>query len=242
MQAAIRGIISLGIILALLVPGATAVAAAGVSVSPNVGVAGTATTVSGNGFAANVPVRILFNGSSGTLVSTVSSDGSGNFSASFTIPNARAGTYQIFATDGSNIATTSFTVPLSVRPASGRAGRPVSLSGTGFSASEQVNLAVDGGGVTSVASDGNGNFVTTLQLSSSLALGAHTISATGASSGHSASVTFQVTSERAQQAVAVACTSGDERHGNGFGDENHCHTGSQGHHGDGNDNDQGEDS
>jgi hypothetical protein len=354
MRTAVRGLVALGTILALFAPGASGVVAAGISASPNAGAVGTATMVSGNGFAANTPVRILFNGSSGTqLGSPITSDGSGNLpSTSVVIPSVTAGTYQIFATDGANTATTSFTVPfnLSLSPASGgvgtgvnvsgagflanegvvigwdqpgnqvvtgttngnggfslnftvpngsgggnhnvfatgqsshfvvsatfnvggggnvgganlalsptvgRAGSTVSLNATGFGANEQVNLAVDGGVATSVTSDGNGNFATTLQLSSSLALGAHTISATGTSSGHSASVTFFVTNQRAQQAAAVACGSGDDRPGNGFGDDNHCHTGPRGHdgddghghdgdnghgHGHGNDNDQGDDS
>jgi hypothetical protein len=299
--------------------------------------------VNGNGFAANTMVRILFNGSSGTQVGSPTSDGSGNFSTSVTIPSVTVGTYQVVATDGSNSATTSFTVTmsfslslspssggtgtgvnvsgagfganegvvigwdqpgnqvttattngsggftasftvpsssgggnhsvfatgqsshlvvtrtftvngsgnvgganLSLSPASGAAGSTVSLNGTGFNGSEQVNLAVDGGVVTSVTSDGSGNFATTLQLSSSLSGGSHTISATATSSGHSATVTFFVTNQnqRGRQAVSGACSSGDERHGNGFGDDNHCHTGSQGHHNDqghGDGNDQGED-
>jgi hypothetical protein len=314
--------------LALLSPGAASVLAAGISVSPGTGAIGTTTTVSGNGFAANTTVRVFFNGSGGTQVGSPSSDGSGNLSFNFTIPSVTAGSYQIFATDGTNAATTTFTVPssltlsptsggqntsvsvtgagflsgegivvswdaggnqvatatangnggfttsfsvpsssgthtvfatgqtshfslsatfmvggntggasLSISPTSGAAGSTVSLNGSGFNASEQVNIAVDGVGVTSVTSDGNGNFATSITLSSSLAMGGHTISATGASSGHMAFVTFSVTSTN-QQANSCA---GDEdsRPGNGHGDDNHCHTGPPGHQHEGNDNDNG---
>jgi len=111
----------------------------------------------------------------------------------------------------------------------GAAGSQVNLHGTGFGANEQVNLAVDGSGVTSVTSDGSGNFNTTITLPSSLGVGDHTISATGANSGHSASAVFSVTSGRGEDERApVTCTSDDSRPGNGFGDDNHCHTGSQG--------------
>jgi hypothetical protein len=115
-----------------------------------------------------------------------------------------------------------------------------------------VTLAVDGTNAFTVTSDGSGNFGTSLTLPSSLALGAHTISAAGVSSGHTAFVTFSVTSTNQQ---STSC-GGDEdsRPGEGHGDENHCHTGSPGHehedngngghgheHGHGDGNDQGED-
>jgi hypothetical protein len=329
------------------------VSAAGISVSPSTGAIGTTTTVSGNGFAANTTVRVFFNGSGGSQIGQESSDGSGNLpNLTVTIPNVVAGSYQIFATDGSNTATTTFTVPsslslsatsggqgtsvtvsgtgylsgegisiawdqagnqvasatansnggftansfsvpsnsgthtvlatgqsshfaqsatftvsgntgganLSVSPTSGAAGSTVTLNGSGFNANEQVNIAVDNGGTTSLTADGNGNFSNfNMTLSSSLALGAHIISATGASSGHVAFATFSVTSTNVNAQQPTSCTSGDgdqddSRSGNGNGDENHCHTGSQGHHhendqgnhghghhGNGDGNDQGED-
>jgi hypothetical protein len=148
---------------------------------------------------------------------------------------------------------------ISLNPTSGLAGSSVTLTGSGFGANEQVNLTVDGAGVTSVTSDGNGNFSVSLTLSSSLGTGQHTIAANGVSSGHSASATFFVTS---QQPPSSSCSSDDDdRPGNGFGDPNHCHTGppgqedhgdnnggghghghghGHGRHGGGDDNDQGE--
>jgi hypothetical protein len=122
---------------------------------------------------------------------------------------------------------------LTLSPTSGPAGSTVALNGTGFGASEQVNLTVDSGTVMSVTSDASGNFSTSLTLSSSLASGNHTIGATGVSSGHSAFVSFFVTNPR----QPVACAGEDDsRPGNGNGDENHCHSGPPGHRDRGDDN------
>lgn len=330
MRTAVRTVVVLVTMLALLSPAATSVSAAGISVSPGTGAIGTSTSVSGSGFAASTTVRVFFNGSGGTLVGQASTDGSGNLAAfNVAIPSVTAGTYQIFATDGTNTATTTFSVPssltlsptsggqgtsvsvsgtgflsgetiamswdqggnqvatatangnggfsatfsvpsstgthtvfamgqtshftlsttfsvsgnvgganLSISPTSGAAGIAVSLSGSGFNASEQVNVAVDGSGVQSVTSDGNGSFATTITLSSSLALGGHTISASGTSSGHMAFATFSVTSVgQAQDQAATSCANDeDSRPGNGHGDKNHCHTGPPGQQHDNQDN------
>lgn len=312
MRTALRVIVALGTVLALVLPAAATVAAAGISIAPSSGAIGTGATVSGSGFSAMTTVSVLFDGSDGTLIGAESTDASGNFnSLPVTIPNVTGGTYEIFASDGTNTATTSFTVPssltltpasgtpgtsvsvsgtgflsgegvvvgwnragrqvatgtangngaftatfnvpnsgngdhtvfatghssgfqltatfavngssaadLSLSPTSGPAGSDVTLTGSGFGANEQVNLAVDGGVVMSVTTNGNGNFTAMITLSSSLAVGEHTITATGVSSGHSASATFAVTTRQQTQ-----CNGDDARPGNGFGDRNHCHTG-----------------
>ena len=98
--------------------------------------------------------------------------------ASFQAPNG-TGNHQVIAKGGTSGFTLSTTfslggtanvggASLTISPTSGAAGSQVNLQGTGFSANEQVNLAVDGSGVTSVTSDGSGNFTTTITLSSSL--------------------------------------------------------------------------
>jgi hypothetical protein len=244
MQTATRAAIGFVTILSVVVSGASSALAAGITLNPSSGASGTTTSVSGNGFASTTTVRVYFNGSGGMLIGAEATDSSGNLPGfNVVIPsNVTGGNYQIFATDGSNTASATFTVNvgganLTVSPTSGAAGSTVSLSGTGFGANEQVNLAVDGGVVTSVSSDGNGNFSTSLTLSSSLALGSHTISATGATSGHAAFATFQVTST----SQTVGCSGGDDdRPGNGFGDDNHCHTGPRGQQDRGDNDNQGD--
>jgi hypothetical protein len=110
-----------------------------------------------------------------------------------------------------------------INPASGAAGSQANLSGTGFGLNEQVNLAVDGNALASVTSDGNGNFTTSVTLPSSLGFGNHTVSAAGVSSGHSASVLFDITSSSSEGRGPLTCTTENSRPGNGFGDRNHCH-------------------
>jgi hypothetical protein len=326
----LRLVVALATILSLFIPAATSFAAATISLSPATGAALSSTTISGGGFAANTTVRIFFDGSSGPQVGIESSDGAGGLPGlAFTVPAVGVGLHQVFATDGTNSATTNFNVvsltltpasggpgtvitvtgsgfqpneavsiawdqtssqvttatanisgqiftsfsapngtgnhqviatgqssgfvlkatfslggaSLTLNPTSGAAGSDVHLSGTGFNANEQVNLAVDGNGLTSVNSDGSGNFSTTVTLSSSLGSGDHTISATGATSGHSASAVFDVNNGRRghgededDKRGPVTCTSENSRPGHGWGDRNHCHTGPPG-----NDDDQGED-
>jgi hypothetical protein len=232
----------------------------GLTLTPSSGGPGTGVTVNGTGYLVSETVVVSWD-QGGNQVASISSNGNGAFSASFSVPNS-SGTHTVFATGQTSHFTQSatFTVSgnvgganLSSSPTSGAAGSTVNLNGSGFAASEQVNIAVDNGGVASVTSDGNGNFGTNVTLSSSLAMGAHTISATGVSSGRMASVTFSVTSTTASP-QPTSCSSGDdERPGNGHGDDNHCHTGPPGHqqHGEGNQgghghshgdgNDQGED-
>jgi large repetitive protein len=335
MRTAIRTFVVLATMLALLAPGATLVSAASISATPNTGAVGATVVVGGPGFAANTTVRVFFNGSGGSLIGAETADASGNLNGfNVVIPSVPGGTYQIFATDGTNTATTNFTVPaaltltptsggpgtsvavngtgflsgeavsiawdqagnqvasttansngvisttfsvpsssgmhtvvatgqsshfaqsatftvsgnvgpanLSVNPTFGAVPSTVTLNGTGFSANEQVNIAVDNGGTMSVTADGSGNFSISLGLSSSLALGGHTISASGASSGRIAFAVFSVTGSatgaaQAQQAATSACVGDDDdsRPGNGFGDSNHCHTGPPGHGNDGGDN------
>ena len=202
------------------------------TLSPTSGGPGTGVTVSGTGFLSGEGITVGWD-QANNQIATATASTSGAFATTFSVPTT-SGSHTVFATGQSSgfMVSATFSVSgnaggatITLSPTSGAAGITVSLSGAGFSASEHVDLAVDGGGVTSLTSDANGNFSTNLRLSSSLALGSHTITATGASSGHSASATFQVTSTNR----STTCGEDDDRPGNGFGDDNHCHTGPRGH-------------
>jgi len=205
---------------------------------------GTSVTVNGTGYLSGEGISIVWD-QGGNQVATATANGNGGFTSNaFTVPSS-SGTHTVLAIGQSShfAQSATFTVSgnagganLSVSPTSGAAGSTVTLNGSGFNANEQVNSAVDNGGTMSVTADGNGNFSTNITLSSSLALGTHTISATGASSGHVAFATFSATSTstttNAQQPTSCSSGDGDEddsRPGNGFGDRNHCHTGPPGH-------------
>jgi hypothetical protein len=205
----------------------------GLTLTPNTGGPGISVSVSGTGFVKDESVIVGWD-QAGNQVASGTANGNGGISTSFSVPSS-SGTHAVFATGQSShfVVTATFNVSgnvgganLSLSPTSGVAGSTVSVNGTGFSATEQVNVEVDGGVVLSTTSDGNGNFATSITLPPSLAIGSHTISATGASSGHSAFATFSVTSVGQQ---ATSCVGDDdERPGNGFGDDNHCHTGPPG--------------
>jgi len=132
--------------LSLFLPAATSFAAASISVSPTAGAIGSSTTVSGGGFAANTTVHILFGGAGGTQVGSESSDASGNLPGlAVAIPNVTGGPHQVFATDGTNTASTTFNVPfgLTLSPASGGPGTTISVSGSGFLSGEAISIAWD---------------------------------------------------------------------------------------------------
>jgi hypothetical protein len=231
------------------------------TLNPSSGGSGTSVSVMGAGYLAGEGIVVSWDHpGQGNQVAAPTADSSGSFTTSFSVPSS-SGTHTVFATGRSShfALSAAFAVSgnvgganLTISPTSGAAGTAVSVNGTGFGASEQVTLALDGTNAFSVTSDGSGNFGTSLTLPSTLALGAHTISAAGVSSGHTAFVTFSVTSTSQQ---STSC-GGDEdsRPGEGHGDDNHCHTGSPGHehedngngghgheHGHGAGDDQGED-
>ncbi|TLX81525.1 MAG: hypothetical protein E6L00_06330, partial [Thaumarchaeota archaeon] len=72
----------------------------------------------GNGFAANSPITITFDGSIVRTSTTIPTDSTGNFGGSFTVPsNASLGTHHIQISDGNgNTYSTSFTVTDSSTP------------------------------------------------------------------------------------------------------------------------------
>jgi outer membrane protein assembly factor BamB len=81
---------------------------------------------------------------------------------------------------------------ITVSPTSGDPGSQTTVSGSGFTPGETVNLAFDAAALTSATADGNGTFTKTVTIPSGATLGAHTLTATGATSNHAASATFTV--------------------------------------------------
>ena len=81
------------------------------------GYVGTELTVYGAGFIANATVTITYsiNGET-TPVATATTNVNGNFTASFTVPPAVAGSHAITATDGTSTLTSTFTMESQVPP------------------------------------------------------------------------------------------------------------------------------
>ncbi|TLY06247.1 MAG: hypothetical protein E6K83_08700 [Thaumarchaeota archaeon] len=128
---------------------------------------------------------------------TITTDTTGSFSASFTVPPSTSGYHTIISKDASgNSDDKKFKVTpsISLLPASGPAGTPVTVSGKGFAASSTVKITFDGITQTTlpatITTDPAGSFTATFTTPSSTT-GSHTVKATDASL-HSASATFNV--------------------------------------------------
>ena len=216
------------------------------TLSPSSGTPGTTVNVNGSGFLSGEGIVVGWNNAS-REVAAATANTSGAFTASFAVPSSsRNGDHQVIATgQSSGFATTAiFSVSggsnppptLTLDPTSGPRGSSISVTGSGFGASEQVNVAVDDSNVTSTNTDASGNFSTSITAASTLSNGAHTISATGVTSGKTASDTFTITNAQGQSPCP---DDANTRPGNGNGDKNHCHTGPPGHQGDVDQGDQG---
>ena len=99
-----------------------------IALTPVKGPEGTSVSVSGTGFAASSPVSVTF-GLSGQ-VSTATTDASGNFVTSFSVPMVPGGTSVVTASDAnSNSATANFNVlsKITLTPVKGATGKLVSL-------------------------------------------------------------------------------------------------------------------
>jgi LPXTG-motif cell wall-anchored protein len=100
---------------AIVLGGASAVSAAnyggGTLTGPGTATPGGTMALSGTGFLPNAPITITIN-PGGVVVTGISSNGSGSFSASVTAPS-NAGTYTVSATDGVNTSSTSVVVSAS---------------------------------------------------------------------------------------------------------------------------------
>ena len=100
---------------AIVLGGASAATAAdyggGTLTGPGTATPGGTMALSGTGFLPNAPITITIN-PGGVVVTGISSNGSGSFSASVAAPS-NAGNYTISATDGVNTSSTSVVVSAS---------------------------------------------------------------------------------------------------------------------------------
>jgi len=81
---------------------------------------------------------------------------------------------------------------LSISPAIAPPGSKISARGSGFSPSETVTLAFDTASAGSATADSSGNFIAPIFVPKSAQPGAHTIQATGQTSGSAASAKLKV--------------------------------------------------
>lgn len=197
-----------------------------VSISPSSGPVGTIVTVTGTGFPASVPAAaaniVSVGGSTASSgQTTLSTDTQGGFSTQFAIPTLAAGSHTVMGSflgprdAAANTGFSAFTVTaatgtVSLSPATGPRGTSVTVTGTGFNATTQVNVgSLTLGGAAwnttaAIAVDGFGGLAASTQsVPAGSAYGSNTVVATdtGVRSGVAS---FEVT----QPTIASATTSG----------------------------------
>jgi len=133
------------------------IAASSVSLSSTSGYAGDKVTVSATGFQASKPITITFDNEN---VATASTDASGKFSSTFTVPVRTTGTYEVKVSDGTNTLTANFDIGLSaaISSTTGHVGKKITISGVGFVAGRTVTVTYDGNLVTTAIVGPNGDF------------------------------------------------------------------------------------
>ncbi|MDE1764508.1 MAG: IPT/TIG domain-containing protein, partial [Thaumarchaeota archaeon] len=155
------------------------------TLNPGSGSSGSTVTITGSGFASSSAVTLTFNGTVlATSPSTITTNTTGAFTATFTAPNYPAGNYNIAATDShTNTVSSSFKLipSLSLNPSTGPAGRVVTVTGSGFASLSAVTLTYDNVALTTspgtITTDSSGSFTATFSVPSS-ASGNHNIAAT----------------------------------------------------------------
>ena len=175
-----------------------------ISVVPTAGIIGDEITVTGTGFVIDSSVTISFDG---TSVGTAITSPSGSFnSTAVTVPTSTQGAHTIKAEDGDgNFAEAEFTVNLiviptiTISPTNGVIGDEITVSGTDFSAGNNIYLYFDDNIIAAGGTGNNGDFIDVLTVPTSTQ-GAHTIKAEDGD-GNFAEATF--TAEKSRPSIST---------------------------------------
>ncbi|MBI4778394.1 hypothetical protein HY792_05700, partial [Candidatus Desantisbacteria bacterium] len=111
------------------------------SVAPTAGTVGTIVTISGTGYGASDSIKVSF-GTNASIQTAVAS-AIGTFSTTFTVDTQRFGICTITASGVSVATNVFFILPqvVSVLPATGTVGTIVTISGTGYSANNNITVS-----------------------------------------------------------------------------------------------------
>jgi hypothetical protein len=157
-----------------------------ITITPTSGAPGKTVTVTGKGFGAAKTVTIKYNAEVvSTNPTTVNTDGTGSFTASFTVPTSGAGTYVVEASDGTYTASANFAITINANlsqttteASPGHVGMEITMSGTGFKPNTQIKITYTSAPivVATVNSNDEGAFSATFKIPKS-EHGTHTITA-----------------------------------------------------------------
>ena len=176
--------------------------------SPQSSVPGGNVKVQGQGFGMLEGVAIGFNGA--TIVQGTSDPHGKLKSISFVVPKSISfGSYTVTATGYNSGLTTSAPIQITstiitLTPTSSVPGATVKVQGQGFGPQETITITVGSTTVAQATSDTHGNLpVTSFVVPGSTADGSYTVTATGSTSGKSASTSLKVTSSYTITTFAV---------------------------------------
>lgn len=150
-----------------------------ITVNPNSAGPGSTVSLVGRGFRASYVVSVNFNGTAiKTQPTTITTDTTGSFSASFEVPGVVAGNYLVRASYDAYLATATLMVASSIAlsPPSGNVGTEVMVNGTGFSPGGSAVLSYDSQTLATISADSAGGFSASFSVPASMA-GQHTVSA-----------------------------------------------------------------
>lgn len=157
-----------------------AYAVATITLSPTSGPPGSTVTVTGSGFSSSISLDIQLEG---VTLQTVTTDATGSFIKTITIPTSKLpGSYNVVATGPGNTALAPFTVTslatITLSPISGPVGTTVTVTGSKFANSTSVTIKFDTTTVATITSSTSGGFTTTFPVPSNALPGSHTVNAT----------------------------------------------------------------
>src|SRR5438445_3192345 len=184
-----------------MIPQASSLSLATISLDPTSGPVGTTVTVTGSLFLPGSVVTISYDGITVTTTpGTITTDLSGGFSATFTVPTSTAGSHTVSAKDAAlNSGSAQFIVTtpsVSLNPTSGPTGTSVIVTGSNFVANSGITVKLDGTNLATIpatiTTTSTGGFTASISIPSTSAIGLHSVSATDASA-NSASAQFTVT-------------------------------------------------
>lgn len=154
-----------------------------ITLDPKQGGIGTVVQVVGNYFPSNVDVKLYWDS---TLLKQLTSNSTGGFATTFTVPSTTGGYHLVNASSPINYALDTFYVnvtqvgpqpSITINPTSGDPGTDVTIHGYNFSANVQVSIYWDTGVVKSVSTDPSGSFTTTITVPGDAVGGYHLIKA-----------------------------------------------------------------
>ena len=191
----------------LVTPGKVFAVMPKIIISPATGAVGSQVTVTGAGFSANSSISFEWDGSAISGVAAVTSNATGGFTKTFTIPNATSGEHTITARDAIGAAEEVYSVAakITLSPDSGTAGSTVNVQGNGFQTTGTVNVTYDNV-VMATATLTNGTFSATFTVPGGMA-GTHTVRATD-SQNNTAVAAFTATLSATLDPITTAAAPG----------------------------------